>query len=490
MTYRALLIFVGVSALALAGLALVYTIRAVMRRTRAGQPRVWRGLFFRGVLIIGLAAVGVASLLNAPPPQPQVVNRPAPAAPDATIAFLQTGHGGYSHTVVGVSARDGATRWTRTLTGDGAVETLLRPAPDIIITVTTYQRVTALRAADGAILWDYHSSAYLNLVTVDGARVVAVTLPAGGVGTIEVIALSLATGAVAWRVALPASVRQAQRLAIGDGQVFVEGWEPGTGTAPTTWVVIALRAEDGASQWTTVGPAVAASDFEVQALFIMHGYAVVVPAVGPVTALRERDGLIAWTATPNLEEPDNPPQNIAVTADSDTLYMVWWPSHWATGANGRPIPPPVSMAAMAIGGTIRWHMNVQSASSAWSSLAVSDGVLLSGNSVTADRAYGGYTPNGSLLAAYDAASGRLLWRDNSPLTGVSWDMSPQISPLSGSGAAYLMGLQADPSIQARFSCIMCRPGISWLYAVNVHTGAPWWRIRIGYTDLARPFFVF
>lgn len=487
MTYRELLIGIAIGALALAALALAFATRAIVRRVRAGRPRMWRGLWLRGVVIAGLLAVGVASLLNAPPPQPQIVNRPAPAAADATIAFLKT----TSRTVVGVSARDGVTRWTRTLTGDGAVESLLRPAPDIIIAVTPYQRVTALRAADGAILWDYHSSAYLNLVTVDGARVVAVTLPAGGVGTIEVIALSLATGALAWRVALPASVRQAQRLAVGDGQVFVEGWTPGTGTAPATWVVMALRAADGAPQWTTVEPAVAGRDFLVQALFIMQGYVVVVPDNGPVTALRESDGVIAWTATPNLEEPDNPSQNIAVTTDSDTIYMVWEPSHWATGANGRPIPPPVSMAAMAIGGTIRWHMNVQPGSSAWSSLTVSDGVLLSGNSVTAERAYGGYNPNGSLLSAYDAASGRPLWRDNMPPTGVSWDMSPQISPWGGSGAVYLMGLQADPSIQARFSCIiLCRPGVSWLYAVNIHTGAPWWRIRMGNTDLARPFFVF
>ena len=485
MTQRALLIVVGMSALALAGLALVYAVRAVIRRARARRPRVWRGLWIRAALIVGLLAGGVASLRNLPPPQ--MLNHPAPAAADAIVASISGYSNRYSNgnaqTVVGVSARDGVTRWTRTL---DAPATLARPLPDVIIAMNIYG-VYALRASDGALLWHYHAPTLLNLIAVDGARVVALTYPASGAETIEVTALSLATGAVDWRAALPASVRQAQRLVVGDSLVVVEGWTPGTPTAPTTRTVMALRAADGATQWTTVEPIDAGGGFQVQALFLMRGYAVIVPNIGPVTALRERDGATAWTATPNLEQPDNPPQINAVTADNDTIYLAWQPSHWATGANGAPIPPPVSLTALAIGGTVRWRATIPPTSTAWSSLALSDGVLLSGNSVTAERAYGGYSPNGSLLTAYDAASGRLLWRDNTPRVGVSWDMSPQISPWSGSGAVYLMGLQSDPYVQDHFTCILfCLPGVAWLYAVNVHTGQPWWRARMGSINLARP----
>jgi putative pyrroloquinoline-quinone binding quinoprotein len=488
MTTRDFLIAVGTGALILDALILAFAIRAMIRRRRAGRPRVWVGLVLRGLLIAVLLAVGASSLTNVPPPP--MVNHPNPAAGDATIAFLQTARYGNSQTVIGVGARDGATRWTRTL---DAPATLLRPLPDAIIATSIYG-VSALRASDGALLWQYHASTNLNpnMIAADGARVVALTLPPSGTGPIEVIALSLATGAAEWRFTLPASLVQARGLAMGDGRVFVEGWASSTTTGSTTRVVMALRATDGAPQWTQVEPIAIPGGFQLQALFIIQGYIVVVPTVGPVTALRESDGATAWTATPNLEEPDNPPQIISTTADSATIYMVWEPSHWATGADGRPIPPPVTMTAMAVGGTIRWHMTVQPASSAWSSLAINDGVLLSGNSVTASRAYGGYSANGSLLAAYDAASGRLLWRDNTPRVGVSWDMSPEISPWDGAGAAYLIGLQAGSYyIQDRFNCVfLCSPGVSWLYAVNVHTGAPWWRIRTGSVNLARPFFVY
>ena len=493
MTTRAFLIATGVGALALAALVVAFAIRAMIRRARAGRPRVWVGLVLRGILIAVLLAVGADSLANVPPPD--MVNHPNPAAGDATIAFLQSSRYGTIQTLTGISARDGATRWTRTL--DGAT-TLSRPLPDAIIATSIYS-VSALRASDGALLWQYHASTNLNpnMVAADGARVVALTLPPSGTGPIEVIALSLATGAVEWRFTLPASLVQAQGLAMGDGRVFVEGWASSTTTAPTPRVVMALRVTDGAPQWTQVEPIDLPAGFEVKALFIMRGYVVVVPNTGPVTALRERDGVTAWTATPNLAEPDNPPQIISATADSDTLYMVWQPSHWATGADGRPIPPPVSMSAMAVGGTVRWqkilwHMGIEPPASAWSSLAISDGVLLSGNSVTASRAFAGYSPNGSLLAAYDAASGRLLWRDNTPHVGVSWDLSPEISPWNGAGAAYLMGLQAGSYYaRDRFSCVfLCSPGDAWLYAVNVHTGAPWWRIHTGSVNLARPFFVY
>ena len=486
MTYRALLIVVGVSALALAGLALVYTVRAVVRRARAGRRRVWRGLWFRGALIAGLLAVGVASLENLPPPQ--MVSHPAPAAADATIAFLKTGREGTAQTVVGVSARDGATRWTREF--DGMVGSLLRPTPDIIIALTSYQRVTALRATDGAILWSHTSSPYPNsqLVAGDSARVVMLELPASGTQTSYAIALDLATGAQAWRVPLPSTIWRPQALAVGDGLVFVAGVGTSAGNTPTPWAVVALGAANGALRWARVGAVGAGAFSQIRAIFALRGYAILVPEVGFVAALRERDGLTAWVATPNVEEPDNPPQINAATTDSDTLYIVSQTSRWATGANGRPIPPPVSMTALAVGGTIRWRVTLPSGGG--STLAISDGVLLSGMSVTSFRAYGGYSPNGSLLTAYDATSGRPLWRDNTPPTGMSWDMTPEISPWGGSGVAYLLGAQADPYVQDRFQCVLFCPGVTWLYAVNIHTGAPWWRVRAGYGDITRPFFVF
>ncbi len=132
MTLRELLIGVAVVALALAALALALAIRAIVRRAGMGQPRVWGGLVVRGILIAGLAAVGVASLRGLP--QPEMENQPAPAAEGATVAFLQAPRNGDARTVVDVSARDGAIRWTRKL--DDTITKLLYPAPGVILAQT------------------------------------------------------------------------------------------------------------------------------------------------------------------------------------------------------------------------------------------------------------------------------------------------------------------------------------------------------------------
>jgi outer membrane protein assembly factor BamB len=116
-------------------------------------------------------------------------------------------------------------------------------------------------------------------------------------------------------------------------------------------------------------------------------------------------------------------------------------------------------------------------------LTLSDGVLLNGTTVTAAAGFVGFNPTGSLLTAYDVANGAPLWRDNTPPTGISWDLSNQTTPLGGDGVVYLVGIQADPFVQDRFTCAVFCAGVSWLYAVNVRTGAPWWRVRTGYVQL-------
>lgn len=99
-----------------------------------------------------------------------------------------------------------------------------------------------------------------------------------------------------------------------------------------------------------------------------------------------------------------------------------------------------------------------------------------------------YKQTGSLLTTYDAASGRALWRDNTPPTGVSWDLPQELAPQGDGGSVYLEGTQADPYIQDNLFCsvlIIYCPGFSWLYSVNVHTGAPWWRVGTGKITLKR-----
>lgn len=483
MTWRDLLIGVGVAALALAALALAFAARAVMRRSRAGKRPVWGGLIARGILIASLAWVGLASLVNAP--RPGLTNRPAPVAADAIVAFVQDAREGASQTVVGVSARDGATRWTRSL---GAIESLLLPTPDIILAQTGANGVAALRLADGAVLWRYSvgANAPIGPLTADGARVyIASSPPSTAIPPhARMVALDLRTGAVVWQAQLPESFSQPRLLVAGDGLAVVTGLVGDTGTGRDQGMVVALSATDGAARWSATVGASAGSSIYIGAVFVAGGKVIVMwrtaGQTGSLVALSERDGSTDWSGPP-AQSPNNPPQIFAATAGGGVVYTLTQPSTSTTGATGQMIAPPMSLTALNAGdGRVRWSVTAP-ASGLRSALALSDGVLLSGVSVYSSMGWAGYSPKGSLLTAYDAASGRALWRDNTPPTGVSWDMSPQIIPQGGSGAVYLMGIESNPYVSV---CVVFCPGVSWLYAVNAHTGAPWWRIQMGYATLA------
>jgi outer membrane protein assembly factor BamB len=474
-TVRELLIFVGVSALALAALALLYAVRAVMRRAHAAQRQRWGGLVFRGIVIAALLAVSVMSLRDLPPPQ--LVNRPASAPADQTVAFIQYTQYGSAANIIGVSARDGATRWTRALAG--APSMLLSPAPGVIIAPVFTQGLTALRVSDGAVLWRTAAAAAAlpRLIATDGGRLFALTTLSSAPSAL--IALDARTGAALWRAPTPTTMGQSLALAAGDGLVFVMGQVSDAGTPQSQWEVEALRATDGAVQWTRVSGGMGFVALAA-AFFVVGGALMVITRAGPLTALRARDGSIAWTSALG-GAPDNPPQIFAATSDGARIYAVAQPSRWGMGPNGAPIEPPVTLSALdARDGAVQWREHISLATSNWS-LAVSDGVLLSGASVDETNAFSGFYPTGSLLTAYDVTSGRALWRDNTPVTGVTWDMSSQIAPWGASGAAYLMGVQRNPYITI---CVLFCPGVSWLYAVNVHTGAAWWRTRIGDATLA------
>ncbi len=481
MTERDFLIGVAVAAFALGALTLWLTARAALRRARAGRRRVWMGLIFRGALIALLTAVGVASLWNAPPPG--LVNQPAPAAADAVVAYIQNAREGTSRTVQAVSARDGSPRWTRTL--GGAIEALLSPTPDILLAQLYGAGVSALRARDGATLWNYREGANVATgpLTAAGARVylAAPASPARGAGEMDVVALDALTGAVVWRAPLPVAVKQARTLAAGDGRVFVAGAADAVNPYKQ-WEVVALGAANGAQQWVAAGETIAGANMTVVALIVAGGNVIVAPETGPLTALRERDGATAWSGPALPAGADRTTVLNNATSDGTVVYVM---EHaFVMGSDGSITNFPVRFMALdARDGSAQWSHALDPYTRA-GTLTLSDGVLLNGATITAATGFEGYNPTGSLLTAYDAASGAPLWRDNTPPIGVSWDLSTQMAPLGGNGAVYLMGVQADPFLQDRFTCAIFCPGVSWLYAVNVHTGAPWWRARSGYVTLS------
>lgn len=207
---------------------------------------------------------------------------------------------------------------------------------------------------------------------------------------------------------------------------------------------------------------------------------VIVPNIGEVTALRERDGALTWH-TP-LFAGSNDRIILAATSDGARVYALAEPqlSTHTVATVAEQISPPAALAALdASSGAIRWLLSISPFSDR-STLVVSDGVLLRGVGMVGSDAYDAYKPNGSLLTAYDAATGRALWRDNTPSSGISWNIPLQLAPQGNSGSVYLEGIQADPYVRDNLLCplIYC-PGFSWVYAVNIHTGAPWWRTGTG-----------
>ncbi len=480
MTLRDLLLGVAVVAFALAALALWRALRAVRRRTRAGQRRVWVGMIFRCVLIVLLVAVGVASLRAAPPPD--LVNQPAPATSGAIVAFVRNTRDGDSRTIQAVSARDGATRWTRQVSG--AIASLLRPTSDIILARLVFGGVTALRATDGAVMWTYGagSGAATGPLVADATReyavAPAVAAPARGVGAMDVVALDTLTGALVWRAPLPVVIGQARALAVGDGLVVVAGDATDTGGPLYQWEVAALAAADGAPRWAMAGAVLTGANMTVRALLLAGGNVIVEPGSGPLTALRERDGATAWSGPP-LPAGANPTTALNdVTSDGTVVYVM---AHAYADGGVRTFPVRL-MALAARDGLVVWTRVLNTYLTA-GALTLSDGVLLNGTTVTAAAGFVGFNPTGSLLTAYDVAAGTPLWRDNTPPTGISWDLSNQTTPLGGDGVVYLVGIQADPFVQDRFTCAVFCAGVSWLYAVNVRTGAPWWRVLTGYVQL-------
>jgi outer membrane protein assembly factor BamB len=274
-------------------------------------------------------------------------------------------------------------------------------------------------------------------------------------------------------------IQQARSVAVADGDVFVAGDATNTGLEHDQWEVMSLGAADGAQRWLEAGDTITGANMEVQALIVVGGNVIVAPMTGPLTALRASSGATVWSG-PELPVGANITTMLNyATSDGTHLYVM---SHAFSNSNGTIMNFPVRLMAMEPSdGSVLWSRSLDPYMSP-ETLTMSDGVLLSGKNITATTGYDGFNENGSLLWAYDTTSGTELWRDNSPPTGISWDLSAQMTPLGGNGVVYLEGIESNFTVHP-FTCLVFCPGVSWLYAINVRTGKPWWRVPTGYVSL-------
>lgn len=479
MTWRGAAIGVGGILLATAALVVGLKLLGMIRGTRRGQPQHWADLVSRVLLIAELAAIG-GGILRTPNSTPaHMINQPAPAAASDIVAFVKPNGVANQDTLLGISARTGQIRWTRTLNYN--VDTLKRPVSNIIL-ASAHTDIYAFRAADGVLLWRYPavtSRTTGDMVTVDGGQVFV--LASLDSNEFSIVALDLRTGCLNWRASESMDTLNPDMLTAGDGQVYIEGDAVTDPSQPNRWRLTALGEANGALKWTMSS---ALNLRRIHSLFSVQGNVIAVPYDGQVVAIHARDGLIAWHATLDLGAGDI----VAATTDGERVYALTEPpisDQTVYTANETISPPATLMALDANSGALRWRLSV-SPYSAWNTLVASDGVLIRGVGMLGTHANLAFKQNGSLLTAYDASSGGALWRDNTPPTGVSWDLPLQLAPQSALGVVYLEGIEQDQYIQDNLLCpfIYC-PGFSSLYAINIHSGAPWWRVSTGKVAIAQ-----
>lgn len=466
MTQRQLLIGVAVVAVALAALALWRTVAAIQRARRAGRRPGWVGLAFRGVTIIGLVAIGVASLINTPPPE--MVNQAAPADASATVALVPLAYSQPGNAVVGVSARDGSTRWTWRATT--RLERIQQGPPGVVFALVANNQpaapiiLYALRLSDGAVLWKYtglNFSFQTGTLTQDGARVYALVGAIGGPPS--VVALDGATGAQLWRVAAPPGVAVFTLLAVASGIVALSG---APGGLTDRWQAVGLRATDGTLAWTAVGPPPPPMNGSqwIPRLFASRDVFFLAPYTGQLVALDAQTGVRLWIG-PTDFAPNIPLAIGSVTATADTLYEVTQSTTPRLDQHGEPLPGQVTLAAHdARSGRALWSKAFDGPSA---DLRATGGILL-------------YF-DGIWLYAVDPANGARLWRQNAFIaTSVPW-----ASPTTGgSSVVYLLRYERNPDPFRIFTCVIFCPGDVWVYAVNPRTSAPWWRYHLGTAQAA------
>ena len=109
MTYRDLVLWIGISALTLAALLIGLAVRSALKRTQSRQPRPWFIWPLAALATLSLVALGAASLVYAPPGPSRLVNRPAPAPSNVIVVYLQQTNLA-PPAVIAVSAHTGARR--------------------------------------------------------------------------------------------------------------------------------------------------------------------------------------------------------------------------------------------------------------------------------------------------------------------------------------------------------------------------------------------
>ena len=259
------------------------------------------------------------------------------------------------------SATTGAALWTDATTVRGSGEAVATSPDGTTVYVTGGNTISAVNAATGATLWsDTTSGAALNeAVSPDGSTLFAKVGNAGGV---LVLAVNAATGATNWSDTMDRLDVAALTVSPNSGTLFVTGTDGVLGTSAARAQTIAFAASTGATLWTRTARSTAGGS-------AAHALAV---------------------------SPDGASLFVTGSSDSQAGLATTWAYNAATGAS-------------------RWQRNL--ADFGADEIAVSpDGsrVFTTGDGLSSSARQVFST------AAYDPATGAVLWRQGGDRTGPDW----------------------------------------------------------------------
>lgn len=288
-----------------------------------------------------------------------------------------------------------------------------------------------------------------------------------GIEAVTIAALDIDTGHSRWRYQTQwAAFHLASAPVVADGLVFAtsdENVATATSANPPTGSLIALRATDGSPAWKATIGAFAASP-------VVDGTTIYVSAddfasqTMDVLALQASTGNILWRA--RLGRDMTTGLYSALTLANGTLYLTSNELCFDYCTAGYLI------ALRARDGAVLWHTSVAGGPS----LNIRPAAVLDGKVITSVKDYVANPSDNSTspeaeMVAYDAASGKSLWRLATNLQ----ELGPQqdgIAPTVADGLVFITAGNAVPPSEVDSQQYA-------LWALDASTGTVRWRIEAG-----------
>lgn len=279
--------------------------------------------------------------------------------------------------------------------------------PDATIyAVSKTGAVSALDAANGAVLWQNHCYCVLGMAVDSNHHTLFVTTDDSAVA-----ALDTTTGKRGWRSTIGADGMLAKPYLVGS--MVIAGAHPFPDTRAGRSVIVALDARSGAPLWRVSLPGAITGDLDIHTdrLFASVNTTTGSADPGAIYALRTTDGAQIWRAATSATLVAGP------VSDQTQVYA--------------PTNVGSVVALRASDGSLQWNQNI-SASGPLSALFADSTAVYVGDS-------------GATMRALSKADGSVLWTRTIPNTTTA--LQPLYTPSDG-GSLVLLTSGSTPIVDA------------------------------------------